>query len=452
MTESILSHVVKCTTSRDAWLTLERLFTSHSRARTMQVHYQLATLKKGNTSVADYFQKFTSLTDTLAAVNQTLNDFEATSFLLAGLGTDYDSFVTSATTRVEPLTIEEIYGHLLAHEQRIQHQLSSLDVSLAGANFAAKGKPPRGGRGTRLSSGRSFTGRGYAHSPLLRGRRRTTGFSSSSRPVCQVCNKPGHIALDCYQRFNPNLQRDSPSNSQAFMASPQALADQTWYPDSGASHHITSDLANLNLKAEEYTGSDQLRVGNGTGLSIHRIGNAHLFTPTLPFTLYNVLHVPHITKNLLSIHQFTKATNTYLEFHPFHFLVEDRATGKPLLRGRCNHGLYSFLSLSASNNFSQPAAMVGERTSVSGWHCRLGHPTFRVLQPLLSKFQLPFYSNKESPACAACFSSKSHQQFYSHSHTRSLGPLDLVYTDVWGSSPVCSASGFKYYVAFSDCL
>jgi len=80
------------------------------------------------------------------------------------------------------------------------------------------------------------------------------------------------------------------------MASPQALVDQTcWYPDSGASHHITSDLANLNLKAEEYTGSDQLRVGNGTGLSIHHIGNAQLSTPTLPFTLYNVLHVPHIT-------------------------------------------------------------------------------------------------------------------------------------------------------------
>jgi hypothetical protein len=142
----------------------------------------------------------------------------------------------------------------LAHEQRIQHQLSSLDVSLAGANFAAKGKPPRGGRGTRLSSSHSYTGCGYAHSPPLQGRGCATDFSSSSRPVCQVSNKPGHIALDCYQHFNPHLQRDSSSNSQAFMASPQALADQTWYPNSGASHHITSDLANLNLKAEEYTG------------------------------------------------------------------------------------------------------------------------------------------------------------------------------------------------------
>jgi hypothetical protein len=115
LTESILSHVVRCTTSRDAWLTLERLFSSQSQARTMHVYYQLATLKKGNASIADYFQQFTSLTDTLAAVNQPLNDYETVSFLLAGLGTDYDSFVTSITTRVEPLSLMRstaIYWHM----------------------------------------------------------------------------------------------------------------------------------------------------------------------------------------------------------------------------------------------------------------------------------------------------------------------------------------------------
>lgn len=102
----------------------------------------------------DYFQKVTGLTDTLAAINQPLNDFEVVSFLLAGLKTDYDSFVTSVTTCVEPMTLDEIYGHLLAHEQRITHQLSSLDVSFAGANFAAKGKPIRGGRYCTSSYGR----------------------------------------------------------------------------------------------------------------------------------------------------------------------------------------------------------------------------------------------------------------------------------------------------------
>jgi len=141
---------------------------------------------------------------------------------------------------------------------------------------------------------------------------------------------------------------------------------------------------------------------------------------------------------------------TVTEFHPFHFLVKDQATGKTFLHRRSNHGLYSFPSFPAFNNSPQPAAMVGERTSVSSWHSRLRHPAFRVLQQLLSKFQLPFLPNKDPPTCAACFSSKSHQQHFSHSHTHSLGPLDLVYTDVWGPSPICYVSGFKYYVSFLD--
>jgi hypothetical protein len=62
----------------------------------------------------------TGLTNSLAAVNQPINAFEVVSFLLVGLSSSYDSFVTSVTTRVEPLAIEEIYGHLLAHEQQLQ--------------------------------------------------------------------------------------------------------------------------------------------------------------------------------------------------------------------------------------------------------------------------------------------------------------------------------------------
>jgi hypothetical protein len=72
LTENILAYVVKCTTSREVWLTLERMFTAHSRACTMNIHYQLSTLRKGDSSIADYFHKFTSLVDTLAAIDQPL--------------------------------------------------------------------------------------------------------------------------------------------------------------------------------------------------------------------------------------------------------------------------------------------------------------------------------------------------------------------------------------------
>lgn len=58
LTEKMLSHVTRCATSREAWTTLATLFASQSQARTTQVHYQLATLKKGNSNIANYYQKF----------------------------------------------------------------------------------------------------------------------------------------------------------------------------------------------------------------------------------------------------------------------------------------------------------------------------------------------------------------------------------------------------------
>ena len=62
----------------------------------MNIHYQLSTLRKGDSSIVDYFQKFTSLVDTLTATDQPLKQEEQLSFLLAGLGSEYESFVTIA--------------------------------------------------------------------------------------------------------------------------------------------------------------------------------------------------------------------------------------------------------------------------------------------------------------------------------------------------------------------
>jgi hypothetical protein len=66
LTEPILAHVVGLKTSREVWLTLERLFASESKARVMQLRYQLATLKKGALPIVDYFQKAKMLAQTLA--------------------------------------------------------------------------------------------------------------------------------------------------------------------------------------------------------------------------------------------------------------------------------------------------------------------------------------------------------------------------------------------------
>ena len=164
----------------------------------MQIHYEFATLKKGNSSITDYFHQFTTLVDTLAATTHALNDFEIISFLLGGLESKYDSFVTSVTTRVDPLSIDELYGHLLAHELWLEHQQPTIDLSITGVNFAGQG-PSRGGCGVGSSPSigcdsssknqRSFQGRGRGHSS-----------SPQNHPICHVCHKPGHTTLKCYHK------------------------------------------------------------------------------------------------------------------------------------------------------------------------------------------------------------------------------------------------------------
>jgi hypothetical protein len=105
LSEPILTHVVSHETSRAVWLTLEKMFSSQSKAKIMQSRYQLATLKKNALSVSDYYQKAQNLAHTLAASNEALRETELVSYILAGLGTEYDPLVTSITTRVEPVSL-----------------------------------------------------------------------------------------------------------------------------------------------------------------------------------------------------------------------------------------------------------------------------------------------------------------------------------------------------------
>jgi len=182
LTEPYIVHAVGSVSSAALWSTLLSMFASQARARVMQIYFQLATVKKGSNSITEYFQTIKTLSDTLAAAGQPLNDFESVSFLLKGLGSEYDPFVTS----VDPLSIDEFYGHLLAHEMRLDQQTSPLDLPLLAANLTNRSFPPRG-RGYRGRGGRPFNrGRGYFPNNRGRGSYFSPDSATSSRPTCQI--------------------------------------------------------------------------------------------------------------------------------------------------------------------------------------------------------------------------------------------------------------------------
>jgi hypothetical protein len=97
------------------------------------------------------------MSDNLAVVGQHLNDFKSVFYLLAGLGSEYDMFVTSVTTRLDPLSLDELYEHLLAHEMRIEHHPSFNKPTLPSTHFSGRAPVPRG---------RGYHGRGFSFAPI----------------------------------------------------------------------------------------------------------------------------------------------------------------------------------------------------------------------------------------------------------------------------------------------
>ena len=161
-----------------------------------------------------------------------------------------------------------------------------------------------------------------------------------------------------------------------------------------------------------------------------------------------MLHVPDISNNLLFVYKFNNDSRTLMEFHPSLFHVKDLATRRLLLQGPSKHGLYPFPPL--SKDHSSPCALLGKCTSFNNWHSRLGHPAFRIVSQIISRFGLPTFSNKSEPACSACLRAKSKQLPFFNSTSQIKAPLDLIYSDLWGPSSVCSRTGHKYYISFLD--
>ncbi|KAA8526043.1 hypothetical protein F0562_007857 [Nyssa sinensis] len=203
LSQTALSHVIGYSTSREAWLTLERRFSTLTRSNILQLKSILHNISKGKDSIDLYIQKIKQARDSLASVSVLIEDEDILIYVLNGLPQEYNAFKTSIRTRSENITLEEVYAMLKIEEQTIEsvHKQNHTSPFL-GAMMASNYRP-------NFSSNRGYS----PFNSFARGRGR----------------------------------------------------------DTGATNHITADLANLNFSVE-YQGDDNITVANGQALDISHSG------------------------------------------------------------------------------------------------------------------------------------------------------------------------------------
>lgn len=84
--------------------------------------------------------------------------------------------------------------------------------------------------------------------------------------------------LERFPQARPTLP--PPSHPQQQPQAHMATASQrnlfaSWLLDTGASHHVTNDMANLSMH-HPYDGLEEIVIGNGMGVSISHTGSLSL--------------------------------------------------------------------------------------------------------------------------------------------------------------------------------
>ena len=272
ISEAIIHVISKSISSKDAWTALEKHFNSKNASRIMDLQRQFYNFSKGNSITDDYVKSFKAIVESLAAVGQPVPEAAMIFAFLRGLGTDYENFVVSTNANIGHLGFEDIITNLKGHDAYLAYQ-KSLPSSLSSFppmanisqvnNSSVKDQP-------RNSNGNST--KNYWYNNRGHGRGRQNRYP----PRCQICSLFGHRAREC-REFISRMPQNAHGNTNSMASMPEAYSATSngvhtvpvapynatgWYPDSGATHHITQDQRTIHQPVI-YQGPDMVYVGNG---------------------------------------------------------------------------------------------------------------------------------------------------------------------------------------------
>uniref|UniRef100_A0A2N9G688 Retrotransposon Copia-like N-terminal domain-containing protein n=1 Tax=Fagus sylvatica TaxID=28930 RepID=A0A2N9G688_FAGSY len=283
LSPSAISLVIGQTSASGIWKILVNRYTSVSRSNIVNLKRELNNIKKNSDSVTDYLHKIKEARNKLVSVGIHIDDEEILHIVLQGLPSEFHSFTSAMLTKNEAVKFEELHTLMKTEEDLLRSATDNskeiAHMAMAGAEIriedevvtAAGFRPPAVDvEGVPVKA--SFNNGGnFSNFTPVSPNPQTWSSNPSSRPICQICYKPSHTALDCYQRMNFSYQGRHPPAKLAAMATatpPSPYPHQTtWISDTGATDHFTPDLHNI-PDNQAYTDSQLVSVGNGNQLPI----------------------------------------------------------------------------------------------------------------------------------------------------------------------------------------
>ena len=120
--------------------------------------------------------------------------------------------------------------------------------------------------------------------------------------------------MDSLSKTSSSCSLTMTGKSSSFLSFNASGIENLWIIDSGATDHMTPHSSYFSSYTTS-SGNQHITVANGSHNPVTGCGNIHL-QPSLH--LKNVLHVPSLSNNLLSIHKITQDLNCAVTFFHSH--------------------------------------------------------------------------------------------------------------------------------------
>lgn len=398
---SIYVHIQKCDTALGVWNCVKKLYEDRGLSRKIVLLGNLLSNKLCECDgMQDYVDKIASAANKLQGIGFAVNDEWLGAILLAGLTDEFKPFIMGLETNSVAISGDLIITKLLD----------------------------------------SYSGNGEGNSAFI-GKKPFKKWKRQRK--CYNCSSTKHLANACDQ---PKKEKKKENNAKAafMMGFLGTNNKKEWYIDSGATRHMTpyDDLID-NKKSE----SDKITAANGAKIDVTGIGKGKMTFGDGYVSVKNVMHVPDLAVNLLSVSQIVKGGNSVLFNSDGCTVYNDKS--EKVLSCKTTGGVYRINSDDNENK----CFMAKNKVSALTWHRRLGHANYQVMKKMRAGavHGVSFEDDdSDISQCEICAKGKQAKLPFKDSKTESNDILELIHSDLMGPQNTRSLGHALYLLTFID--
>ena len=268
-------------------------------------------------------------------------------------------------------------------------------------------------------------------------------------PPCKSCGRTNHEEKDC--RYKKSFSKNNPQKAsyltytrpcEQSLCSEKLITDHSenqWVIDSGSTCHMTSSNKILSNKTSVHTivGTSK----KGQYMKAKAVGKVE----AAECTLKNVLYLPGLDKNLLSVNAITQ-NGGKIEFDKNKVTVSQN--GNVVLSGQKDKsGLY-LIDINPDNKEFCHLSPEKCNSSVD-WHRKLGHLGYDNMKKLSQISTGLEFQEIDVDVCQVCQEAKQARRPFKNQRTRATRPLEILHTDLV-EVEVCTWDNCKYFITCLD--